>query len=251
MEALRRNGDTSLAVDLGVRLRPIVLAFPIPRMSYMSSRFIHRTSGGALLAGGVAGTIVPALHSAHGAGYYLHAMTAASHLLLFCAVLLVSLGLPGLVARGGAGRWAAHIGAAAAFVGLWCLDGTHGLIDGAVLPALAAAHAPFAAALASGHASQELLAAGPLGTITTIGIPLFAVGSLLLGITLARAGRLPRLVGWATAGAWVLAPVSFVIPALRGVGVALPYVSLAGAGVALLRGGSPTAVGVESIHRAV
>ena len=209
----------------------------------MSSRFIRRTSGVALLAGGVVGTIVPALHPAHGAGYYLNPMTAASHLLLLCAVLLVSLGLPGLVAHGGGGRWTAHVGAAATFVGLWFLDGTHGVIDGAALPALAAADATFAAALASGHASQELLAAGPLGTITSIGIPLFAVGSLLLGITLARAGRLPRLAGWAIAGAWVLAPVSFMIPALRGVGVALPYVALAGAGVALLRREPPAAVG--------
>src|SRR5215210_3292133 len=117
-------------------------------MRYMSSPFIRRTSGITLLAGGVAGTIVPALHPAHGAGYYLQPMTAASHLLLFCAVLLVSLGLPGLAAHGGEGRWAAYIGAAAAFVGLWCLDGTHGLIDGSVLPALAAAQATFAAALA-------------------------------------------------------------------------------------------------------
>ena len=147
------------------------------------------------------------------------------------------------MAHGSGDRWAAHVGAAALFVGLWCLDGTHGLIDGAVLPALAATDATFATALASGHASQDLLAAGPLGTITSIGIPLFAVGSLLLGITLARAGRLPRLAGWAIAGAWVLAPVSFIVPALRGVGVALPYVALAGAGIALLRRGSPTAVG--------
>jgi hypothetical protein len=80
------------------------------------TRFV-RASGVALLAGGVAGTIVPALHPEHGAGYYLHAMTATSHLLLFCAVLLVSLGLPGLVAHGGASRWAAQLGAAAAFVG--------------------------------------------------------------------------------------------------------------------------------------
>ena len=217
----------------------------------MSTRFIRRTSGVALLAGGVAGTIVPAFHPAHGAGYYLHEMTAASHLLLFCAVLLVSLGLPGLVAHGGGGRWTAQIGAAATFVGLWCLDGTHGLIDGAVLPALAAAHPTFAVPLASGQASQELLAAGPLGTITTIGIALFAVGSLLLGISLARAGRLPRIVGWAIAGAWALAPVSFILPALRGVGVALPYVALAGAGIALLRRGSHAAVDeAESIHAA-
>lgn len=217
----------------------------------MSSRFIHRASGVALLAGGVAGTIVPTLHPPHGAGYYVHAMTAASHLLLFAAVLLVSLGLPGLVAHGAGGRWAAQIGAAAAFVGLWCLDGTHGLIDGAVLPALAAADATFAAALSSGHASQDLLAAGPLGTITTIGIPLFAVGSILLGTALARAGRLPRFVGWAIAAAWILAPVSFMIPALRGIGVALPYVALAAAGAALLWNDSPAAVGgTESMRGA-
>ena len=217
----------------------------------MSSRLIHRFSGVALLAGGVAGTIVPALHPAHGPGYYQHGMTATSHLLLFCAVLLVSIGLPGLVTHGAGGTWAAQTGAAAAFVGLWCLDGTHGLIDGAVLPTLAAAEPTFSTALASGHASQELLAAGPLGTITTVGIPLFAVGSLLLGITLARAGRLPRLAGWAIAGAWVLAPVSFMIPALRGLGVALPYVALAGAGLALLLRGSPDALReAESIRGA-
>ena len=178
-------------------------------------------------------------------------MTAASHLLLFCAVLLVSLGLPGLVAHGAESRWTAQIGAAATFVGLWFLDGTHGIIDGAVLPALAATNGTFATALASGHASQELLGAGPLGTITNIGIPVFAVGSLMLGITLARAGRLPRLVGWAIAGAWVLAPVSFMIPALRGIGVALPYVALAAAGAALLLRGSPAEVaGAERVRGA-
>jgi len=203
-------------------------------MPDMSFPFIQRGSGVALLAGGVAGAIVPALHPEHGAGYYLNPMTAASHVLLFCAVLVVSLGLPGLAAHGGASRRVAYIGAAAMFVGLWCLDGTHGVIDGAVLPALAAGDATVASVLASGHASQEMLAAGPLGTITGVGIPLFAIGSLMLGITLARAGRLPPLVGLVVAVAWVIAPVSFMIPSLRGVGVALPYVALAGAGIALL-----------------
>jgi hypothetical protein len=65
----------------------------------------------------------------------------------------------------------------------------HGPVDGAVLPALAAMQPAVAAWLVPGHASQELFANGPLGTIVDAGVPLFIVGALLLGVTIARARR--------------------------------------------------------------
>jgi hypothetical protein len=112
-----------------------------------------------LAAGGVLGALVPALHPGHGPGYYSHPSTASAHLLLFAAVLALSLGLPALARDGAGGRAAGSVGAALYFVGVWCLDGTHGLVDGAVMPALAASQPKAAALLAPGHASQAMLAA--------------------------------------------------------------------------------------------
>jgi hypothetical protein len=57
-------------------------------------------SAALLVAGGLLGALVPVLHPGHGPGYYTAAATASSHLLLFAAVLLVSLGLPGSRATG-------------------------------------------------------------------------------------------------------------------------------------------------------
>lgn len=195
----------------------------------------HRAGAALLVLGGIAGVLVPVMHPGHGAGYYAHSGTVTSHLLLFAAVLVVSLGLPALAAAGGPASRIAVPGAAAYFVGLWLLDGTHGLIDGAVLPALAAALPEAGHALASGSASQDLLAGGPLGTMTNAGILLFALGSVLLGIAIARGRMAPRFVGGILAVAWMLAPVSFIFPALRSVGVGLPYAALVLAGAALLR----------------
>lgn len=194
-------------------------------------------AGVLLLVGGAMGAAVPLLHPAHGAGYYADPMTARSHLLLFAAALVVSLGLPALARVGGAGRAIAGVGAALVFVGEWCLDGSHGLIDGAVLPALAGSdRGAVSSWLAPGHASQDLLAGGPMGAITGIGAPAFIVGSLLLGAALVRARRLPRAVGWGVAFGWVLMPPSFAFPVLRAPAVALPYLALAAAGVAMLLG---------------
>src|SRR3990170_1490320 len=89
------------------------------------------------------------------------------------AVLLVSLGLPGLVAAQPERLrpWAA-VGAALVFVGEWLLDGTHGIVDGAVLPALVqhGAGGAHAAGLA------QALAAGPLGALTDVGVPVIIGG---------------------------------------------------------------------------
>ncbi len=188
-----------------------------------------------LVVGGALGALVPALHPGHGPGYYAHPATAHAHLLLFAAVLLVSLGLPALAREGAGGRAGASVGAALYFVGLWCLDGTHGIVDGAVMPALAATQPKAAALLAPGHASQDLLAAGPMRLIVDAGIALFVAGSLLLGAAVARAGRAPRLVGACVAVAWAGMPASMALPDLRPVALALPYLALAAAGVALAR----------------
>jgi hypothetical protein len=194
----------------------------------------HRPGAAALVAGALLGIAVPVLHPAHGAGYYASPMTAGSHLLLFAAVLLVSLGLPALVATGAAHRTAGRAGGALYFVGLWALDGSHGLVDGAVLPTLARRVPAVGHALHAGHASQDLLAGGPMGPIVDAAIPCFALGSLLLAAALWRARVLPRAVAALLAVAWALVPVSFAVPALRAPAVALPYVALLAVGAALL-----------------
>jgi hypothetical protein len=207
-----------------------------------SALAFRRAAGCSLLAAGLLGTLVPVLHPGHGPGYYTHPLTATSHLLLFAAALLASLGLPTLVEVAGGGRGVARVGAALWFVGEWCLDGSHGLIDGAVMPTLAAAQPKAAALLAGGHASQDLLAFGPLAVMTDLGAPAFIVGSLLLGLAAARARQVPRTVAWALALGWVLMPPSFVWTDLRPVAVALPYVALLVAGSAVLRAGGGPAV---------
>jgi hypothetical protein len=196
---------------------------------------LARLSGALLLAGGLLGAAVPAAHPAHGPAYYTDPMTAPVHLLLFGAVLLVSLGLPGLVAAQPERLrpWAAA-GAALLFVGEWLLDGTHGLVDGAVLPALV----QHGQGGAHGGALPQALQAGPLGTLVDVGVPVIIAGCLALGVALARGGVVPRWTAVLLALCWVLVPVAFVLPAIAGLDVALPYVAFAAVGGALLLRGA-------------
>jgi hypothetical protein len=199
------------------------------------SRLHARRPGALLLVGGALGAAVPVLHPAHDAGYYVHELTAPSHLLLLVAVLLVSLGLPGLVARQPDGvRPLATLGAAGVFVGEWLLDGTHAIVDGAVMPALArGSHAGGV----SPHALAARIDAGPLGTLTGIGVPVMIVGCLVLGVALWRGAAFTRVPRWAAvllACCWTLFPLRFVLPAVAGVDVMLPYVALGVVGAALL-----------------
>ncbi len=209
-------------------------------MSRPDSRPVPRArdlvSGVLLVLGGLLGAAVPVVHPMKVAGYYSHPMTGPSHLLLLAAVLLVSLGLPGLVARqpDARRRWAA-LGAAGVFVGEWLLDGTHGIVDGAVLPAVVhAAH--------SGNVDPVPLVAavqhGPLGVLTDLGVPIMILGCLVLGVTLFRgaaATRLPRAAAVLLGGCWVLFPFRFVFPVVAGQDVALPYVALLLVGASLWR----------------
>jgi hypothetical protein len=202
----------------------------------MRSFTAARLSGAALLAGGVLGVAVPAAHPAHGPAYYTDPMTAPVHVLLFVAVLLVSLGLPGLVgAQPERLRPWSAAGAALVFVGEWLLDGTHGIVDGAVLPALVQ-HGDVGAAHGAtrGVGLAEALASGPLGTLVDVGVPVMIAGCVALGVVLARGRVVPRTVAALLGLCWVLVPVSFVVPAVRGLDVALPYVAFAAVGGALL-----------------
>jgi hypothetical protein len=217
----------------------------------MPAPIATRLAAAALVTGGLLGAAVPAAHPAHGPGYYTDPRTAPVHLLLFVAVLVVSLGLPGLVAAqpGRLRPWAAA-GAVLLFVGEWLLDGTHGIVDGAVLPALVQHGAgPHAVATAGGaglrdaalahgavnHATlAQALAAGPLGTLVDVGVPVIILGCVVLGVVLARGRVVPRTVAALLGLCWVLVPVSFVVPAVRGLDVALPYVAFAAVGGALL-----------------
>jgi hypothetical protein len=67
------------------------------------------------------------------------------------------------------------------------------------------------------------------------------VGCLLLGVALWRGAAVTRVPRWAavlTACCWTLFPLRFVLPAVAGVDVMLPYVALGVVGAALLRGGA-------------
>lgn len=213
-----------------------------------ASPAVVRLSGALLLAAGILGVAVPALHPSHGPAYYSDAMTAPVHLLLLAAVLLSSLALPGVVLALGE-RWRPWAAASAAlvFVGNWLLDGTHGIVDGAVLPALVQHGAVDTAHGATHGATRgvglaETLAAGPLGTLVDVGVPVMILGCITLGIVLARSGAVARWTGVLLALCWVLVPVSFVVPAVRGFDVALPYVAFAALGGSLLlRGGAARA----------
>ncbi len=65
-------------------------------------------------------------------------------------------------------------------------------------------------------------------------MPVLIVGCLTLGAALVRGTTVPRWTAVLLAGCGALAPVSFAFPALRGPGVALPYVAFAALGAALL-----------------
>jgi hypothetical protein len=202
----------------------------------LTPRPTGRLSGALLVLGGLLGAAVPVLHPMKVAGYYSHPMTGPSHLLLLAAVLVVSLGLPGLVARqpDALRPWAA-LGAAGVFVGEWLLDGTHGVVDGAVLPAVVhAAHATGA----DPRALVAAVAAGPLGVLTDLGVPVMILGCVTLGAALVRgsaASGVPRWAGVLVASCWALFPLRFVLPAVAGADVALPYVALLVVGASLWR----------------
>ncbi|WP_284348351.1 hypothetical protein [Roseisolibacter agri] len=205
-------------------------------MSRPDSRSRDLVSGALLVTGGLLGAAVPVVHPMKVTGYYSHPMTGPSHLLLLAAVLLVSLGLPGLVARQPEAlrRWAA-LGAAGVFVGEWLLDGTHGIVDGAVLPAVVhAAHAGNVDPVPLVTAVQN----GPLGVLTDLGVPVMILGCVTLGVALFRgaaATRLPRAAAVLLAACWALFPLRFVFPVVAGADVALPYVSLLVVGASLWR----------------
>lgn len=208
----------------------------------MTSTASARIAGVLLVLGGVLGAAVPLLHPMKDASYYHHPMTGPSHLLLLAAVLLVSLGLPGLVARQSATvrPWAAAA-AALVFVGEWLLDGTHGIVDGAVLPALAG-HDATAHLAGDAHRLAAVIDAGPVGTLAGLGVPVMILGCLALGGALwrgAEGSRLRRVAAVLVAVCWTLFPLRFVLPAVAGVDVMLPYVAFGCLGLTLLRRPAP------------
>ncbi|HEV2149760.1 MAG TPA: hypothetical protein VGR37_20335 [Longimicrobiaceae bacterium] len=214
----------------------------------MSTKIL-RASGALLLAGGAAGIMVPVLHPAKDAGYYAHAMTGPSHLLLLAAVVLVSLGLPGAcAAQPERVRGLAAAGAALVWVANLVLDGIHGLLDGAVLPVL---HHAQAATGVDPVAVATILDAGPLGILFEAAGPVFGVGAVMFGTAIVRGRAMPRAVGLLVATGWLLMPVSFIFPAIRPLAVALPYVAFAALGVALLGGVRARAAAAVAVRPAL
>ncbi len=159
----------------------------------------------------------------------------ASYVLGFFAVLFTLLGLPGVFLRQAerAGLLGL-LGMFFTFFGVAILDGTHSVISFAVLPVLATSSVTAASLGSLDTAIQQ----GLLGTLVTIGAPMFLLGLLLLllGIATLRAGIFPRWVGIVLIVVVPLAPLSFVVPILSNVGFEFSYFATAAAGVVLLTG---------------
>ncbi len=193
----------------------------------MSYATLFRLSGVSLLLGGLAHLVYLLTHP-HGSGlaYYADPATALSHLAGFASVLLILLGLPGLFARQAerAGILGL-VGTVLVFFGLAMVDGTHMIIDSAFTPALATI--PEAAPLmASGGPLEEAMLGGMQGTLVSAGGPMLLLGLILLGVSTARAGVLPRWAGALPVIAALAVPLGFVVPSLEGVAFAMPYLAL-------------------------
>jgi hypothetical protein len=200
----------------------------------MSSTTLFRLSGLALFLGGLLGGF-PFLHPQRtDPGYFTHPLTVPVHLAGFVAVLLILLGLPGLYARQAArAGLLGLVGIVLVFFSLALLDGTHNIVDGALLPALAH-HPSVGPLLVPGGPVDTAVQEGPLGTLVDIGGPLFILGCILLGSAIVRARVLPRWTGVLIAVAWVLIPISFAVPRLEDIAFGLPYLALACAGFVLM-----------------
>jgi hypothetical protein len=193
-----------------------------------------RLSGLSLFLGGlldIAGTVL----EPHGGGleYATNPLAVSSGLLEIAAVLLVMLGLPGLfAAQADRAGILGFIGTVTVFFCLPLLDLTHGYVDAAIRPALAAT--PEAARLLGpGGSFDKALAHGLAGSFISLAGPVSLLGLILLGIATMRAGVLPRWTGVLLVAAAVLAPLGFIVPVLDGISLASPYAALGCAGLAL------------------
>jgi hypothetical protein len=159
----------------------------------MSGHTILRLSGGFLVLGGVSGVTAHILHLPYHPtkpAEVLPYVTKSEpvHVLLFAAVLLVLLGLPGLLVRQsekiGAGGL---IGFVLVYFGLMLAEGIHCVLEMGIYPAMARQIPNDIIAVV-----DRMYGGSPYSYLENVGGGLLLLGILLLGISMLIASTLPR-----------------------------------------------------------
>jgi len=204
----------------------------------MSSSTLFRLSGAALVLGGALGAAGQLLHPADPEGPAMLAAYAQAsqpiHLMLFFAVMLVLLGLPGVYARQSEQTGLLGlVGFLLLFFGVPLVDLIHSVVDFAILPAVVEQ--------APDQAMSVVLAAfedPSWAILQMLGFPLLGLGVIVFGIATIRARVFPRWSGWVLVAVPIVGIISRFLPIPPDVGTSpdgvLFYVALVGLGYALL-----------------
>jgi hypothetical protein len=194
-----------------------------------------RIRGAMLLAGGLAGVVVMAIHPDDPRD----PLNGPLHFFYFFSTMLVILGLQGAPDRL-RGRTGAATGAGFILLSLFFAvnELSHSVLDATILPALL--NNPTTTDLISqGSWLEQALFAGAFGTMMMMGMVLLMISVVLVGIGTLIEGSYPR---W-PAVLLLAAASTAILPLGHGpVGPALLYVSVAGFGFAIL-----TAAGREPL----
>jgi hypothetical protein len=204
----------------------------------VTNKLLYRLSGVALLLGGGLGAAGQLFHPADPegpAGLVQYASAAQTiHLLLFFAVMLILLGLPGVYARqsdkvGVPGL----VGFLLLFFGLPLVDLIHSVVDFTVLPALMVQ--------APEQTMPVMMAAFEVPSwaiLQMLGFPVLGLGIVLFAAMTIQARILSPWPAWLLAAAPAVGAIANFFPVLAETGTSfdgiLCYLALAGFGYVLL-----------------
>jgi hypothetical protein len=199
---------------------------------------LYRLSGAALLLGGTLGAAGQLFHPADPMGpamlpQYVQA-SQPLHLILYFAVMLILVGLPGVYARqSGKTGLLGLVGFLLLFFGLPLTDLIHSVVNFTILPTLVA-QAPDQAMPVMMAAIEEPTWA----ILQMLGFPLLGLGVIVFGIATIRARVFPRWTGWLLLAVPVVGIISKFLPVPPEVGTSfdgvLFYLALVGFGYALI-----------------
>lgn len=204
----------------------------------VTNALLFRLSAVALVVGGLIGAAGQVFHPADPAGpdqlpQYAQA-SQPLHLLLYFAVMLILLGLPGVYARqSDKAGLLGLVGFLLLFFGLPFTDLLHSVVDFTILPALVA-QAPDLAMPVLTAAFEE----PSWAVLQMLGFPLLGLGVIVFGIATIRARVFPRWTGWLLLAVPVVGIVGRFVPIPPDIGTspdgALFYLALVGLGYALI-----------------
>ena len=203
-----------------------------------TNKMLYRLSGVSLLLGGALGALAQLIHPADPQGpadwpQYAQAGQPL-HLMLYFAVMLVLLGLPGMYARQSDKTGLAGLaGFLLLFFGLPFVDLIHSVINFSILPSVVA-QAPDQAM----DVINAAIADPAWAILQSLGFPLLGLGVIITGITTIRARVFPRWTGWLILSPPVVGILSMFLPLPPTVGTSFDgvvlYLALAGFGYGLM-----------------